>query len=170
MKISKNFGVRQHNWILVRFLVCSMDSNTKDWPVSKSDLTHLRPRFRLETWVAQVAGCRRDKNNVNRPGPSLGERQLGELQLKSAQRAFEWGYLLHDQGSVRAGLIPARPQQHCQAKLVAAPRSSSIGRAGNRSIAGMENWEAKNVFSFSMPSTAETSHILYAPRRANSPS
>jgi hypothetical protein len=34
---------------------------------------------------------------------------------------------------------------------------------------GMEKREAKNVFSFSMSPTTETSHILYAPRYANNP-
>lgn len=102
--------------------------------MSKSNLTHLRPRFHLRTRVAQVAGCHRSANSVYRTKLTQGERLPRELQLKTERRVFERRDLLLDEGTVRSGRTLVRKQQHCQTELVAGTQPRSAGRVADRSM------------------------------------
>ena len=131
----------------MRHFAFSLNWTSGDSPVSKLNLTHLRPTFHLLAKEAQVHGCHRRVNSVHRPWLSQATASCESFNSKTARCVLEWRSFLLDGGAFCAGRTLARPRKHFQTGLVAGPQRTSARRVADQRIT--EIWKGEKQKSLS---------------------
>ena len=139
-------------------------------PVSKSNLTHLRPTFHLLTRVAQVPGYHRRVNSVYRTRLSQANGCCESFNSKAARCVLEWRKLLFYEGILCSGQTLARPRQDFQTRLVAGPPRASAGRVADRrsTAVGRSGKQTSPSDAPLRPGSCDESIPLLATRRQQS--
>ena len=154
----------------MRHFAFSLNWNSGDSPVSKLNLTHLRPTFHLLAKVAQVHGCHRSVHSVNLPWLSQATGSCESFNSKAARYVLESRNLQLDEGAFCAGRTLVRPRQPGQTGPVTGSKPASPIRVADQRMT--EIWKGGKQRSLSAspyhPGCCDESFPLFATARQQS--
>jgi len=108
-----------------------------------------------------MTGQNRSKDAVYRTRFAVGKRLLRELQLQAAGRVPQWGDLLLDERTARAGRTLARPLQHDQASLLAGLQTTGTG-----GMADLQHGAWRSGNRYALPTSPHPRRRLSEPRNS----